>query len=211
MKKYNFDDLFSKISNILNIISCTKHSCLSHTIDQNTGTIVSIKIEFYPQEVLAISERVILRVLDNNFPDFISRFNIAPDNCYILDMKLKNLDISKDPPVSLVDIFTKIAKLGNEDMKNDYSLMLKLVEEVGELSEAFNHHKGNLPNKTMKEPLEGEIADVIICALSVLSRVNSNLSPSESVDLLLKYLTIKTAKWESVIKLQHSLNDKSGK
>ena len=43
------------------------------------------------------------------------------------------------------------------------------MEEVGEFSEALMHKMGFLPHKTMKEPLVGEAADVIITVLDTLS------------------------------------------
>lgn len=99
------------------------------------------------------------------------------------------------------NILENIARLGNIDPKCDYSLVLKLMEEVGELSECFNHYKGNLPHKTMKEPIEGEVADVIICAIAVLARVKDDMSSASVIQLIMKQLALKSEKWNNVIDL----------
>jgi hypothetical protein len=99
------------------------------------------------------------------------------------------------------NILTNIARLGNLDPKCDYSLVLKLMEEVGEFSECFNHLKGNLPHKTMKEKIEGEAADVIICAIAVIARVYPDLSPDSAIKLIMSQLALKSEKWNNVIDL----------
>lgn len=80
--------------------------------------------------------------------------------------------------------------------------MVKLTEETGELAEAVNYHLGLLQHKTMKEPIEGEVADVIITALDVLRKAYEDLSDEEVLELLKVQLLLKSQKWEAVL-LKH--------
>jgi NTP pyrophosphatase (non-canonical NTP hydrolase) len=79
------------------------------------------------------------------------------------------------------------------------AITLKLMEEVGELAEAVNHKLGNLPHKTMKEPLEGEVADIINCAIAVLVKAYPELSEEQIYDMLRFQSVKKTNKWVEVI------------
>ena len=79
------------------------------------------------------------------------------------------------------------------------AITLKLMEEVGELAEAVNHKLGNLPHKTMKEPLEGEVADIINCAIAVLVKAYPESSPEDVYAMLGFQLVKKTKKWVEVI------------
>ena len=75
----------------------------------------------------------------------------------------------------------------------------KIMEELGEFSEALMHQEGYLPHKTMKEELAGEAADVIICVLDTFAAANPGLTVFEVSALLQKHLELKTAKWERVL------------
>ncbi len=75
----------------------------------------------------------------------------------------------------------------------------KLVEESGEFAEALLHKLGFLPHKTMKEPIEGEVADIIICALDTLRSVYQDMDKQEFLDMLQKQLDLKSKKWEDVL------------
>lgn len=75
----------------------------------------------------------------------------------------------------------------------------KMVEECGEFAEALLHHHGYLPHKTMKEPIEGEAADVIICVLDTLRSVYKDIPQQEFLDMLQKQLDLKAKKWEDVL------------
>jgi NTP pyrophosphatase (non-canonical NTP hydrolase) len=96
-------------------------------------------------------------------------------------------------------IIYKLLEISDTDSKPLYAMTLKLMEEAGELGEAVNHKLGNLPHKTMKEPLEGEIADVIIVALSILVKANPAATYDELICVLKTQLKTKLAKWEDVI------------
>lgn len=76
---------------------------------------------------------------------------------------------------------------------------IKLGEEYGELSEAVNHHMGHLPHKKMKEPLAGEIADVIITALDVFKEAHADLSDEEALELLNEQIVLKSGKWDTIL------------
>lgn len=75
----------------------------------------------------------------------------------------------------------------------------KLMEEVGEFSEALLFKLGYLPHKTVKEPIEGEAADIIICVVDTLQSVYPDLSPDELTEMLQKQLAKKSEKWKDVM------------
>lgn len=77
--------------------------------------------------------------------------------------------------------------------------MLKLGEEFGELSEAVNHHIGNLRHKTMKEPLIGEVADVIQVVVDVGRKAYPHLNDDEFKALLVDAMITKSAKWSALL------------
>ena len=79
----------------------------------------------------------------------------------------------------------------------------KIMEEVGEFSEALLHRLGHLPHKVMKEPIEGEAADVIICVLDTLSAVYPSLDANQLTEMLTIELEKKATKWQKVM-LQRS-------
>lgn len=102
-------------------------------------------------------------------------------------------------------LFERLIRVGSLDPMPLANLMLKLQEEVGELSEAVNHQEGYLPNKEMKEPIAGEIADVINTAVGVLVHAYPELSHEQIYSLLAEQLEKKTDKWEDVIAKRKAL------
>jgi len=99
----------------------------------------------------------------------------------------------------LRQVLTHIANVSRDEPKPLAALGLKLGEESGELMEAINHHLGWLPHKVMKEPIEGEVADVVQIAVAILVRAYPNLDTEQVLDMLAKMLIVKTAKWQDVI------------
>lgn len=75
----------------------------------------------------------------------------------------------------------------------------KIMEELGEFSEALLHKLGHLPHKTMKEPIEGEAADVIICVVDALAGVYPSLNADELYEMLQLQLSKKSDKWVKVM------------
>lgn len=75
----------------------------------------------------------------------------------------------------------------------------KLMEEVGEFSEALLHSMGFLKHKTMKEPLAGEAADIILCVLDTLASAHPELTSDQLVELVTSQLEIKHDKWKRVL------------
>ena len=96
----------------------------------------------------------------------------------------------------------RIIRMGREDAKPLYALTLKLMEETGELGEAVNHHLGHLPNKKMKEKIEGEVADVVQCAIATLAKAYPDRSVDVIYAILKDQLNAKTDKWQGVIDQQ---------
>ncbi len=97
------------------------------------------------------------------------------------------------------DITMRMIALARLDIKPISAMGLKAAEELGELSEAINHHEGYLPHKTMKEPLAGEVADVINCVITILVKAHPDYDDFQIYDLLHQQLIAKANKWESVI------------
>lgn len=77
--------------------------------------------------------------------------------------------------------------------------MIKLTEECGELGEAVNKLEGFLPHKELKEPVEGEVADVIITALDVLRESYAHLTEEQVLEMLYEQLKLKSQKWEHIL------------
>lgn len=77
----------------------------------------------------------------------------------------------------------------------------KLMEEVGEFSEAALFELGYLPHKALKESSFGEAADVIICVVDELSSLHPHMSPDQVIDMLRKHIDWKSDKWERIMKL----------
>jgi NTP pyrophosphatase (non-canonical NTP hydrolase) len=100
------------------------------------------------------------------------------------------------------EIISKIILLGKTDPKNLEAHTLKLMEETGELAEAVNHTLGNLPHKEMKEPLAGEVADVIQCAIAVMCKAYPDMTEGDIFNELNRQLVAKTAKWERVVHMR---------
>lgn len=73
------------------------------------------------------------------------------------------------------------------------------MEEVGEFSEGLMHSQGWLPHKVMKEPLEGEVADVLICLLDTYASVRTDLTPDQVLATITAQLEQKSLKWEKII------------
>ena len=92
----------------------------------------------------------------------------------------------------------KIMELAHREQKPLANVMLKLVEEIGELGEAVNHHEGYLPHKDMKEGMVGEVADVVQCAVTVLVKAYPESSDHALLADLKYWLDRKNEKWESL-------------
>lgn len=94
---------------------------------------------------------------------------------------------------------SKIVELSDLNQVPPLVRHAKMVEESGEFAEALLHRLGHLPHKTMKEPIEGEVADVIICALDTLRSVYTDLSHQEFENMLQEQLDLKSKKWENIL------------
>lgn len=82
------------------------------------------------------------------------------------------------------------------------NMMLKLMEETGELAEAVNHAEGYLPHKTMKEEPMGEIADVVQNAIAIAAKLYPELSAEELMVRLVIVLSEKNSKWEQITRAE---------
>lgn len=76
---------------------------------------------------------------------------------------------------------------------------MKLVEETGELSEALLYAQGLLPNKEMKEPVSGEIADVTIQAIDVAAKHYESQTPKVVLEIFVAELERKLNKWQGLL------------
>lgn len=99
---------------------------------------------------------------------------------------------------NFVQSMADVHRLSHRDIKPLGAKLGKLMEEVGELAECVNIHQGFITHKVMKEPLEGEVADVVQCALAILVDANPELTKKECLDLFLEQFERKNYKWETV-------------
>lgn len=99
---------------------------------------------------------------------------------------------------SFENVFETIVTLTPLEPKTVFGVMNHLMQEVGELAEAVAVHEG-VSNKTLSEPLSGEVADVVNCALAVLIRLSPSKSKSELLAEFLQQFELKTAKWASTV------------
>jgi hypothetical protein len=97
-------------------------------------------------------------------------------------------------------LIKRMIELGRRDPKPLANMTLKVAEEAGELAEAVNFHEGFLAHKQMKEPLEGEVADVINCAIGVLVKAYPHLTDAALYALLETMLALKADKWGRVLR-----------
>lgn len=104
-------------------------------------------------------------------------------------------------------VLMKVFKLSRSD-QNTLPVMArnaKLMEEVGEFSQALMFGQGYLPHKTVEEPLVGEAADVILCVLDTYAAAYPELSPEELAVNLVAQLEKKSAKWDRVMRVRADL------
>lgn len=94
--------------------------------------------------------------------------------------------------------FEDVFRLAKSDIKPLGAKLGKLFEEGGELAECVNIHQGYITHKEMKEPLVGEVADVVQCALAILVDAHPEVPPGELMELFLSHFERKNAKWEGV-------------
>lgn len=93
----------------------------------------------------------------------------------------------------------KAIELSRRDARNVFAKNTKIMEEVGEFAEALLHKEGYLPHKTMKEPLEGEVADIILCVLDTMAETYKDKTPTELLEMILLQMGTKTAKWDRIL------------
>lgn len=111
--------------------------------------------------------------------------------------------------------FLLVDALTQSEMKPVLAMNAKMMEEVGEMSTALLIMEGHITHKELAEPLVGEVADVIQCALSVFVKATPNKTPQERLALFLQYFESKTNKWATVqqgeyIRMQEADGDIEG-
>ena len=74
------------------------------------------------------------------------------------------------------------------------AMTLKLTEEVGEVAEQVNVMCGHI-KKDLKEPIEGEVADVLNCVLAILFKAYPEHSIYEILGKLNMAMEAKNKKW----------------
>lgn len=75
----------------------------------------------------------------------------------------------------------------------------KLFEEGGELSAAIQTKLGKLDKPYESGDEFDECADVLMCAVDVISRANRDLSKDEIIEGIIKSLNKKTKKWNKIV------------
>jgi len=94
--------------------------------------------------------------------------------------------------------FFDVDALSQTERKPLVAMAAKLFEEGGELAECVNIQEGFITHKAMKEPLVGEVADVVQVALSILVKATPCLTPQQRMDLFLEHFERKNSKWAAV-------------
>jgi len=115
--------------------------------------------------------------------------------------------IDSDQVASSHSVLLKIFGLSRSD-QNTLPVLArnaKLMEEVGEFSQALMFAQGYLPHKTVDEPLVGETADVILCVLDTYAAAHPELSPEELAVNLVAQLEKKMAKWDRVMRVRANI------
>lgn len=100
------------------------------------------------------------------------------------------------------NLIQKIVELTYKDKKTLVERALKTCEEAGELAGAVLSYTGTAScvykGKTLEDVTE-ELADIIICALSV------SIQAGISLEQLEKTIDIKAEKWAEIIKIEDKL------
>ena len=94
--------------------------------------------------------------------------------------------------------FLLVDALTQSELKPVLAMNAKMMEEVGEMSTALLIMECHITHKELTEPLVGEVADVIQCALSVFVKATPNLTAQERLALFLQHFESKTNKWATV-------------
>jgi hypothetical protein len=96
------------------------------------------------------------------------------------------------------DVFNFLLYVGKEDSMPLAGQLIKLAEETGELAEQVNQKLGFTNHKAFKEPMIGEVADVICCAIGVLVKAYPYADKQDLIDCLETHLKDKGKKWEQL-------------
>lgn len=113
------------------------------------------------------------------------------------DVTMSSLGIAT-PADRLGLAIKNVVRLTPRDVKSLYGMTTHLMQEVGELAECVEVHEGHR-DKALKEPIEGEVADVVQCAIAILARVYPGLTGDALLGVLAKSLNLKNAKWEAAM------------
>jgi NTP pyrophosphatase (non-canonical NTP hydrolase) len=99
-------------------------------------------------------------------------------------------------------MFNRLFAISKRPQNNTFPVLArnsKVMEEVGEFSEALLHKLGFLPHKKLKEPIEGEAADVIMTIIDTLAGAYPELSAGELTEMLSAQIDKKSKKWVTVM------------
>jgi NTP pyrophosphatase (non-canonical NTP hydrolase) len=98
----------------------------------------------------------------------------------------------------LIDILD-FGKTVTPDTWSVQDAVAKLFEEGGELSEAAMTKSGRLKHKIFKPDNDfEETADVLLCALDILGKLNEHMTSAEILEKLRLMLIKKSQKWRNV-------------
>jgi NTP pyrophosphatase (non-canonical NTP hydrolase) len=89
-----------------------------------------------------------------------------------------------------------VLEVTKTEPKTLLAMLSQLMQEVGELAEAVSVQEG-YSTKTLQEPLAGEVADVVQCAISILARCTPDLTDEARSALLANEIFKKTKKWQA--------------
>jgi NTP pyrophosphatase (non-canonical NTP hydrolase) len=110
--------------------------------------------------------------------------------------------------ITNTNMFNRLFTISQRPQNNAFPVFArnsKVMEEVGEFSEALLHKFGYLPHKTPKEPIEGEAADVILTIIDTLAAAYPELSAGELSEMLSAQIDKKSKKWVTVMNNRNGL------
>ena len=115
----------------------------------------------------------------------------------------------KESIYEIIKASKEITPLAEQDGWTISDVIVKLNEETGEFAEASLIKQGKITSKGSFEYEADyeEAADVIICVVDALTRLNPETNQAFIYTKLLKHLDQKRAKWVNKVKGEHKNDD----
>lgn len=104
------------------------------------------------------------------------------------------------PVPALEDQLARVVRQARQyETMNPTELALKAGEEQGEFATAVLVETGAITHKTLKEPAFGEAADVLLCHIASLAKLNPDMTAEEIAEELARWVCIKQGKYDQLL------------